>query len=412
MYAEPGRTTEASRAGDDPSAAVDPGRVAVLASHPVQYHAPLFGELARRLDIQVFYAHRATPFQQASAGFQTAFDWDLDLLSGYPHTFLKNVAANPDASRFSGCDTPDIGQHLDEGGFRTLLVTGWHLKVYWQGIWAARRRSVSVLIRGDSQLETPRSPTKRAAKRVVYPRLLRVFDAALYVGHRNRAYFEHYRYPERRLFHSPHCVDTERFAAGASPAARSSLRGELGIAPEDWAILFAGKLVPFKRPLDVVDAVAQLRAEGLRAHMIVAGSGPLEGELKARAAAAQVPLHLLGFRNQTKMPSVYAASDVLVLPSTGRETWGLVCNEALACGRPIVVSEAVGAAPDLLSDSAAGRTFPLADTPALADAIGATLHTPPAAEVIRRVSDNHSLSKAVDGMIDALKWLPTVDGRR
>ncbi|MCP4309292.1 MAG: glycosyltransferase family 4 protein [bacterium] len=380
------------------------GRIAVLASHPVQYYAPLFGELARRLDVHVFYAHRASPAQQAAAGFETAFDWDVDLLSGYPYTFLKNVAASPGANHFSGCDTPDIAQHLEAGGFRTLLVTGWHLKCYWQGIWAAKRRGASVLVRGDSQLETPRSLPKRWAKRAVYPGLLRVFSAALYVGQRNRAYFVHYRYPHDSLFHSPHCVDNRRFASGATPAARLALRSRLGVAPDDHAILFAGKLVSLKRPLDVVDAAAQLRADGLCAHMIVAGSGPMEEELRARAAAAGVPLHLLGFRNQTEMPSVYAASDVLVLPS-GNETWGLVCNEALACGRPIVVSDSVGAAPDLLTDGAVGRMFPVADISAFADAIGETLGAPPAIEAIQRTSNDHSLAKAADGMIDALKWL-------
>ena len=67
-------------------------RLAVLASHPVQYYAPMFQELARRLELEVFYAHQATPDQQAAAGFGQAFEWDVDLLSGYRHTFLKNVA--------------------------------------------------------------------------------------------------------------------------------------------------------------------------------------------------------------------------------------------------------------------------------------------------------------------------------
>ena len=102
----------------------------------------------------------------------------------------------------------------------------------------------------------------------------------------------------------------------------------------------------------------------------MAGSGELEAHVEAAAAASGVPLHLLGFRNQTEMPAAYAAADCLVLPSDGRETWGLVANEALACGRPIIVSDACGCAPDLGCDGRAGRTFPMGDTEALARAIG------------------------------------------
>ena len=76
------------------------------------------------------------------------------------------------------------------------------------------------------------------------------------------------------------------------------------------------------------------------------------------------------------MPACYAACDVLVLPSTGRETWGLVANEALACGRPIIVSDAVGCAPDLAADGVVGRTFPLGNYKAF-EAIAAVLDDPP-----------------------------------
>jgi glycosyltransferase involved in cell wall biosynthesis len=95
-------------------------------------------------------------------------------------------------------------------------------------------------------------------------------------------------------------------------------------------LLFAGKLVPFKRPLDLAAAAAVTRARGTNVEMMVVGDGELRSKLASAARAASVPLHLLGFYNQTEMPSAYAAADCLVLPSDGRETWGLVANEAAA----------------------------------------------------------------------------------
>ena len=266
----------------------------------------------------------------------------MDLTSGYAHSFLENVARRPGTDRFSGCDTPDIGRHLREGRFQALLVMGWHLKTYLQGTLAAKRLGIPVMVRGDSQLETPRSRLKSALKALVYPRFLRLFDAALYVGQRSRAYYAHYGYPTDRLFFSPHCVDTAWFARqGDARRSASACARSHGIAPETTVLLFAGKLVPFKRPVDLVIAAAKCRTRAVKAEVMVAGSGELEPNLQAAAASSGVRLHLLGFRNQTEMPAAYAAADCLVLPSDGRETWGLVANEALACGRPIVVSSVV-----------------------------------------------------------------------
>lgn len=385
-------------------------RLAAFASHPIQYQAPLFRHLAQRVDLHVFFAHRATPEQQAEAGFGVPFDWDVDLTSGYAHSFLRNVARRPGTDHFSGCDTPDAGRAIGERRFDAVLVMGWHLKSFLQAALAAKVRRIPVLVRGDSQLATPRTALKRAAKVCLYPPFLRLFDAALYVGERSRAYYEHYRYPASSLFFSPHCVDTTWFAARATAEAARALRARLRIAPETKVVLFAGKLVPFKRPLDVVEACGLLRREGISVEVMVAGAGELDAAIRDRAKTLDAPLHLLGFQNQTQMPAAYAAADVLVLPSTGRETWGLVANEALACGTPIVVSDACGCAPDLAADGSAGRVFRAGDVPALAQAIGSVLLEPPAREAIRRRSDRFGLEAAVEGIVEAAAF--AAGGRR
>jgi glycosyltransferase involved in cell wall biosynthesis len=379
-------------------------RLAILTSHPIQYYAPLFRELAQKIDLHVFFAHRATPAEQGRAGFSTAFEWDVDLTSGYEHSFLQNRAKSPGTDHFFGCDTRQIGEHLREGRFNVLLVTGWHLKTYLQGLFAAKRLGIPVMVRGDSQLGMQRSLLKTAVKALCYPSFLRQFDAALYVGERSRAYLRHYGFPSSRQFFSPHCVDTKWFAARATPEARALARNHWGIRHDAKVVLFAGKLIPIKRPLDVVAATAQLKSKGMTIEFIVAGSGPLENAIREQASALGVRIHMLGFQNQTLMPNAYAASDLLVLPSIS-ETWGMVANEALACGRPIVVSDAVGCAPDLIGDSGVGRVFPMGNTAALVDAIAAVFRDPPSSECIRRQSDAYSVSAAITGILNALAFL-------
>ncbi|WP_075223221.1 glycosyltransferase family 4 protein [Acuticoccus yangtzensis] len=375
-------------------------RLAIIATHPVQYYAPLWRELAGRVDLTVFFAHHARPEQQAAAGFGTAFEWDVDLFGGYKHRFLTNVAAHPDASRRDGCDTPEIGERLAEGGFDAVMTVGWYSKTHIQAIRAARRLRIPVMVRSDSQLGLQPSAGKRLAKRIAYPVLLRAFDAVLATGTRSAAFFRAYGYPQRRIFVSPHAVDTPRFAA-VTPEAAAAVRCAAGIAPDAKVVLFAGKLVPFKRPLDVVDAIARLRAEGVMAEVMVAGAGELEPAMRARAAEAGVPLHVLGFVNQTGMPAAYAAADVLALPSTGRETWGLVANEALASGTPVVVSHEAGCAPDIGADGVAGRIFTGGDVGALASAVRAVLAAPPSVEAMAAVSARFSLARAAEGIVAA-----------
>ena len=380
-------------------------RLAIVSTHPVQYYAPLFRELHQRLDLTVFYGHRASPLDQARAGFGVGFEWDTDLMSGYHSSFLDNKAKQPGTDHFSGIDTPDIQDRLKQANFDAVMLIGWHRKFLLQALWAAKCLRMPVVVRGDSHLATPRSTFKRVAKQAVYPVFLRQFDAALAVGLRNRDYWRHYRYPEARIFDSPHCVDNQWFAERATESARLELRNRLGIAPTAPVALFAGKLLEFKQPLHLIEAAALVRAKGLPLEVLVAGDGPLKNLIRQQAAALGVPLHLLGFCNQTQMPAAYAASDVLVLPSSGYETWGLVANEALACGKPVIVADSVGCAPDMESKLGPRATYRFGQIDSLADKIVVNLENQ--SVLILDVARQFSIASACDGIISSLHILNT-----
>ncbi len=378
--------------------------LAILASHPIQYQAPLFRQLAQHYHLTVFFAHTATREDQSNAGFGVPFDWDIDLLAGYDHAFLDNVSRQPGLEHFGGCDTPSIGAKLAAGNFTTLFVMGWHFKSFLQGIWAAKRLGLAVIVRGDSHLQTPRNAAKRVIKRMLYPFALRRFDAALYVGDRSRRYWTHYGYPQERLFFSPHCVDNAWFAERATEEARRRLRLRHNIAPDATVLLFVGKLTLCKRPLDLISAAAALQSTLPMLTVLIAGAGTLAHELSVAAAEQDVQLVQLGFCNQSEMPAAYAAADLLVLPSEG-ETWGLVANEALACGLPIIVSDACGCAADLAADGSAGRVFPMGNVAALADCISSVLARPPTNAAIARKASDYSLARAAQGIEAALDWI-------
>ncbi|HEX7084776.1 MAG TPA: glycosyltransferase family 4 protein [Vicinamibacterales bacterium] len=396
-------------------------RLAVVASHPVQYQAPYFRALAQRLDLTVFFCQPHDADLERRAGYADGFSWDVPLLEGYRHVWLRNVARRPDVSRFSGCDTPEISERLAEGGFDVCVVHGWFLKSYLQAIVAGRRLGIPVLLRGDSQLATRRSLLRQAVKYLPYRVLLNCVAGHLVVGSANREYLRHYGVPDARLFDVPHAVDDRWFAAMADAArragARQRERAALGLPEDALVALFVGRLVPSKRVEDFVRALAS-PALATRIRGMIVGSGPEESRLRQLARSLQAPVVFAGFRNQRALPACYAAADLLVLPSDGRETWGLVANEALACGLPVVVSDAAGCARDL-GVPAAGRTYPLGDVDGLAAAItsvAAAVSENPDAVAAAAVARSRlfSLDRAVDGTIAAVEaaCLSQADRRR
>lgn len=376
-------------------------RIGVLASHPIQYQAPIFRELAREADIHVYFAHRQDAQGQADAGFGVAFDWDVDLLDGYSHEFLANVARRPGTSEFPGCDTPGVGASIASLRPDAFLVMGWNLKAYWQAAFACRRNAVPVMVRGDSILATRRGIAKRALKRLGYPWLLRRFDACLYVGESSRRYFSHYGVEEGRLFFSPHCIDNAAFARAAAAVDRAALRRELGLDGPGPVVLFAGRFVETKHAADLVAALGDLRRRGIAARGLFIGDGPLRAHLQAHATDCGAPIVFGGFWNQARMPAAYAVADALALPSGDSETWGLVVNEALACGLPVVVSDAVGCGPDLVVPGVSGATFPVGDPAALATALAGVLQERAKTDAVEALISRYSPARAASGILAA-----------
>ena len=392
-------------------------RLAFLSTHPIQYHSAWFRALAARpgLDLCVYYCHQATPREQAGAGFSVEFDWDVPLLEGYPYIFLKNVADLPGHGRFGGFDTPEIKEIIQRRECDAMLVNGWHYKSAWQAIWACWKSKVKVMVRGDSHLHTPRGIAKRAIKSLTYRRFIPHFDACLAAGQWSREYFLHYGARPERIFLVPHAIDSGRFRIEAESLEprRSELRGEKDLDKNAIVFTFSGKFIPKKRPLDFVCAIEQAVRRNPRIQGLMVGDGPLHAACENLVRGRKVPIRFTGFLNQSQISKAYVASDVLVLPSDGGETWGLVVNEAMACARPCIVSDRVGCGPDLVIKQETGSIFPFGDVDALANSMLELAGNPQrmismGLEAQSRLR-NYSIETAVDGIIQSLA--ATVDPR-
>lgn len=377
-----------------------------MSTHPIQYHTPWFRALAGHdyLDLHVFYGHLATPKEQSDAGFGVEFEWDVSLLNGYSHSFLKNVAAEPSVIKFSGVDNPEIARIIEQEKFDAVMVNGWHYKSAWQTMRACWKARIPVMARSDSHLLTKRSNLKRLLKRPYYRWFISKLDACLPVGKWSRDYFLHYGALPDRIFVVPHVVDTDYLQQQSERLKPhlAEIRQRWKLDPNAIVYLFAGKFVDKKRPLDFARAIGKASATGAKISGLMVGDGPLRQSCESFVKTNNVPVTFSGFLNQTEMADSYVAADALVLPSDGGETWGLVVNEAMACGRPCFVSDHVGCGPDLIRPGETGEIFPVGDTHALAAFLSSFSKERLESMGRKAAANGSSVDSAVDGIVQAV----------
>lgn len=351
-----------------------PTRLAIIVSHPIQYFAPWFRELAsvRDVDLKVFFCCDWGVNKYVDPGFSTQLAWDIPLLEGYAHEFLP-LARRPRRLRFWEVDNPGVSASLGRFQPDVVMVFGYACCSNWRAAFWARRNHRPVLLYSDSNSLVTPPWWKRAVKNVVVKTFYRYVDGALYIGENNRAYHGRYGIPADRLFPGVYPIERRRLllAVPDRTAARANLRQSLGIPAEAFVVLFCGKYIERKRPMDVLLATNSLVKKGLPVWALLVGEGDQRAPMEAfcrREAFTNVTF--TGFVNQSAIPSYYAASDVIAVTSSF-EAYGLVATEAAVFGLPIVISDKVGCigVRDTAQPGRNAIVFPCGETERLAQAI-------------------------------------------
>jgi glycosyltransferase involved in cell wall biosynthesis len=379
--------------------------LAILSTHPIQYQVPLWQALAKdgRVPFEVWYLSDHGTRPSFDAQFKQSFSWDLDTLGGYPSRFLK-TNRNHDVSSFSKLRLGEpLGDLLREKNVEALWIQGWQVAAYWQAVWQAHAAGIPVWLRGETNDLSQTPFWKSSIKRVALGQLFSRVKHFLYIGSANRRFYESYGVRPEQLHSAPYCVDNQRFAQTAAElrSERDEIRRAWGIPDHSFCVLFAGKFIPKKRPMDLVKAASlpTASAKARQIHLLFAGSGELGGELRnacrvvydaeasqpstngnrsavngeatGKPGAGKPAASFTGFLNQTEISRAYVAADCLVLPSDAGETWGLVVNEAMASSLPCAASDHCGCSQDLVAPIKSELCFPLGDL----DAIRAALLT-------------------------------------
>ena len=351
-------------------------RVLAIGSHPVQYMAPLLRRMAQHPQLDLFMAYCTLRGAQPTHDphFNTTVKWDIPLLEGYPWREIPNRGTGTDS--FWGLYNPGLSKLIRTGKFDAVLCyLGYLYASFWISYFAARRSGAAFLFGTDASSLIPRSggSWKVHLKRALWPRLFSLADQVFVPSSPTRDLMLSLRIPAKRITLTPYSVDNDWWMAQSEKVDREAVRASWGATPKTTVILFCAKLQPWKRPLDLLRAFAH--ADPPNALLVYAGEGAQRAELEWETAALGVGerVRFLGFMNQSRLPAVYAAADLMVLPSE-YEPFAVVVNEASCCGCPVVASDRVGAARDLIAPVDPGLIYPCGDLQALSALLSELCH--------------------------------------
>jgi glycosyltransferase involved in cell wall biosynthesis len=352
-------------------------RVLIVASHPVQYAAPIFRLMAkhRNLDIKVAYCSMHGVASSFDSGFEVKFSWDIPLLDGYPWVEVKNNSPKPQLGKFLGLFNIDIWKMVTKEDFDAVIVyTGYTYASFWIALLAAKfKRKVFIFSTDSSGLE-PRNKLKLKTwlKKMLLPFIFNLADTVIVSSTLGKQMVASLGISEKRITLTPFSVDNAWWTSQANQVDIKAVREKWDIPETATVLLFCAKLQPWKRPQDVLKAFVQANVQN--SYLVFVGDGSLRADLEAEARSLKVQdkVKFLGFANQSQLPPIYCSADLFILPSE-YEPFGVVVNEAMLCGLPVIVSDKVGAGYDLVKHDETGFVYPCGDIDKLATILNTIL---------------------------------------
>lgn len=340
-------------------------------SHPIQYVSPLLRELSLQTTLKVYYYGGQSAVND-DKGFGQKVSWDIPLLDGYNYVFLKNASRSKGMNtRFFDAINWSIFKVLRQSNDKVVIVNGWAYLSDWFVFLGAKIYGKKVWMRAEmpwNQEELKPKTVKKSLKFFLFKYVVFKYfiDKYLYIGSQNKKYYLMHGVKESRLIFAPYAVDNHRFQSIKVDG--SSARQKWEINEKQAIILYSGKLIEKKRPIDILKAFHQLNDANTT--LFYMGDGPLRNELEGYICLHQVKnVVISGFINQSEIGTIYSMADLFVMCSGIGETWGLSVNEAMNFGLPVIVSSTCGSSFDIVENNENGYVFEEGDIAALTDSI-------------------------------------------
>jgi len=317
-------------------------RIAVIVSHPIQHFVPQYKSWSNleNIELCVFFAskHGLLPYHDKNFGREVHWKgMQLD----FKHEFL------------SGADTRGLGKKIDSTDLDNklksykpdlMVVYGYSQRLQKRAIKWADKNKVSVCMISDSELHQKRPIIKQLAKRFILPLIYKKIDLFLSVGDANEAYYRYYGVKDQQMIRCFFPIDIEHYdeVLKNSDLARQRIREELGIPNDHKVLLNVGKLVSWKRQIDLVKLSNSIQNLNNKITIILAGTGPDEEYLRSQCENIGVGgVIFAGFVSPNILTEYYCAADAYVHTSE-QEPHSLAISEAIYCGKPVILSDRCG----------------------------------------------------------------------
>lgn len=383
-------------------------KLAMLDTHPVQYRAPLYKKIADHpdIDLTVYYCSDFGLKEYKDSGFGTNLKWDVPLLEGYEHKFLKNYSPRP-SLRFSGLINPGIYRELKKENYHAIIVHGYTIITNWISFFSALITKTPVIFQGETVLKKD-DLFKRTCKKIIYGILTKISHAILYIGTKSKEFYDYYNVDREKLFFTPYSVNNDFFIEQTDywESNKDKIKGELNLPKELPIILYASKLISRKRPFDLLKAFKDLDNQAI---LIFVGDGEESQRMEEYVYNENIKnVFFLGFKNQSLLPKYYALADIFVLPSSF-ETWGLAINEAMCFSLPVITTYQTASSHDLIRHGENGFVYSAGDIGNLTKYLNILLENPEKRDKMGEKSleiiSTWNYDAYIDGMIEALNYM-------
>jgi glycosyltransferase involved in cell wall biosynthesis len=335
-------------------------RLLILTEIISPYRIPLFNALARHPDaeLHVVFMAETDPQLRQWRVYKEEIKFSYEVLPSWrKRVGGYNALLNRGVGRALSAFAPDV-----------ILCGGYNYLASWQALLWAKVHKVPLLLWSESH----RHELRRVRPLVEFLKdeFLHRCNGFVVPGQMAREYIRGREIKDDIIFTAPNAVENDLFAAAAADARRNARERRMELTLPDRYFLFAGRLVREKGVFELLSAYAKLDEQIRRqVGLVFVGDGASRQELEEQAAGISPGvIRFAGFAHREQLAAHYALADVMVLP-TYTDTWGLVVNEAMACGSPVILSRAAGCAADLLKENWNGLLIPPRDVPSLASAM-------------------------------------------
>ena len=342
-------------------------------SHPIQYQVSLLKLISMidEINLEVYFYWDFGCKDSYDSEFGTTVKWDLPLLEGYKNRFLTNFSIKK-GTHFFGCINPGLILPILLKKHDVVMIFGWALFSNWLVIFASKISKTPILLFAESPLshELVKSGIFNKFRQKLLKNLFNLVSGFIYIGQENKDFYKSYNIPNSKLYFAPYAVDNTRHIKAKNEIRISGMRDDFleEKVSNSVVILFVGKLIEKKRPMDLLKSFKKLQDKNISKNLLLwfVGDGGQRTEIQDYIEKHQIDgVKLWGFQNQTELPYLYTLGDIFVLPSGYGETWGLVVNEAMCYAKPIIVSNLVGCGSDLVTKNN-GFVVPYSDTDKMA----------------------------------------------